>query len=167
MSSMAVATEAEEASRPPVKSGGKRKLLLMALPVLLAVLAGGGLWFSGMLTHRGAAAAKGGNAAVSMTPILVDVPDMVTNLDNGIRRAMFIRLKARIEVNGPADGAVINENMPRILDAFQTYLRSMRPDEIHGAEGTYRLREALMNRIDMIAAPVRVLDVLFVEILIQ
>ena len=30
--------------------------------------------------------------------------------------------------------------MPRLLDLFQTYLREMRPEELRGSQGTYRLR---------------------------
>ena len=75
--------------------------------------------------------------------------------------------KARIEVPQATDAAVITADMPQILDALQTYLRGMRPEEVHGGEGTYRLKEALMNRIDIIAAPVQVLDVLFLEMVVQ
>jgi len=47
------------------------------------------------------------------------------------------------------------------------YLRSMRPEELRGGEGTYRLREALMNRIDIVVAPVQLTDMLFTEVLVQ
>ena len=57
--------------------------------------------------------------------------------------------------------------MPQILDIFQSYLRSTRPEELRGGDGTYRLREALMNRIDMTLAPVQVTDLLFTQILVQ
>jgi flagellar FliL protein len=50
---------------------------------------------------------------------------------------------------------------------FQTYLREMHPDELRGAAGTYRLREELIDRASIAAAPARVKDVLFTELLIQ
>ena len=57
--------------------------------------------------------------------------------------------------------------MPRLLDMFQTYLREMRPDELRGSAGTYRLREELIARANVAVMPVKVNDVLFTQILIQ
>jgi flagellar FliL protein len=57
--------------------------------------------------------------------------------------------------------------MPRIQDLFQTYLRDMRPEELRGSEGSYRLREELITRASVAAAPARVTDVLFVELMIE
>ncbi len=56
---------------------------------------------------------------------------------------------------------------PRVIDLFQTYLRDMRPEELRGSEGTYRLREELIARANLAAAPVHVVDVLFTELLVQ
>ena len=164
--SSAVAKEEQEATTSVAKPSRLRKPLMIGAPLLLLALAGGA-WKSGILLHHAGADAKATSGKSVEAPTLVDVPDIVTNLDNGTHRAVFVKLKARIEVAHATDVAAISANMPRILDAFQTYLRSSRPEELHGGEGTYRLREALMNRIDVIAGPVRVLDVLFIELLIQ
>jgi flagellar FliL protein len=43
----------------------------------------------------------------------------------------------------------------------------MRPEELRGAAGTYRLREELIARASVAAAPAKVKDVLFTELLIQ
>jgi flagellar FliL protein len=57
--------------------------------------------------------------------------------------------------------------MPRLLDMFQTYLREMRPEELRGSAGTYRLREQLIARANVAVQPAHVTDVLFTELLIQ
>ena len=57
--------------------------------------------------------------------------------------------------------------MPRLQDLFQTYLREMRPEELRGSAGTWRLREELIARANLAAAPGHVVDVLFTEMLIQ
>ncbi len=162
--SNAVAT-AEGDEKKAEKSIVSRKLLLLAAPLLVIVITGG-LWLSGVAGKFGVANMNQTTLAAEK-PTLIDVPDIVTNLDSGTHRAVFIKLKARIEIPFSRDKPIISANMPQILDAFHTYLRSMRPEELHGGEGTYRLREALMNRIDAIAAPVQVNDVLFTEMLIQ
>ena len=57
--------------------------------------------------------------------------------------------------------------MPRLQDLFQTYLREMRPEELRGSAGTYRLREELIGRANLAAAPARISDVLFIQMMIQ
>ena len=184
MSSAAPATAhggaaADAAPGAAKKGGGKLKLLLLALPVVLAA-AGAGLWFGGVLPPllgmgKPAAEAVGeahpadqpSEAAAVKPPSFVDMPDIVANLNSSGRRPVFVKLKARIELAKADDQAAVQAAMPRLLDLFQTYLREMRPEELRGSAGTWRLREELISRANVAAAPARVTDVLFTEILIQ
>jgi flagellar FliL protein len=50
---------------------------------------------------------------------------------------------------------------------MQTYLREMRPEELRGSAGSYRLREELIARGNIAVAPARISDVLFTQMLIQ
>jgi flagellar FliL protein len=95
------------------------------------------------------------------------MPEIVANLNSQGRRASFIKLKSRLELSNPADAAIIQQSMPRLLDLFQTYLREMRPEELRGSAGTHRLREELLTRANLAASPAKIVDVLFVEMLIQ
>jgi flagellar protein FliL len=146
---------------------GKRgKVLLLAGVVIILISAGCALWFSGALqrlVHHDKSTAQPEVAV----PVLVDVPDIVTNLDAGPHRTSFVKLKAKLELRRPGDQASLYAHMPEIVDTFQTYLRSARPDDLRGAEGTYELRESLLNRVIAIVAPVEVTDVLFAEVLVQ
>ena len=157
------------------KTGGKRKLILLAVPLLLGGI-GAGLWFSGiipkLLGRQDASQAHGGShtaptAEANATPIFVELPEIVANLNSGARKTTYVKLKARLEVSNAADSARVLAAMPRLLDMFQTYIREMRPDELRSSSGTYRLREELIARAQIAAAPARVRDVLFVEVLIQ
>jgi flagellar FliL protein len=114
-----------------------------------------------------AAAAGAGPAPVNRQPVFVAMPEITANLNAPGRRAAFIRLKSQIEVMGPQDAAALQAAMPRIVDLFTTYLREMRPEELRGSAGTHRLREELTARANIAAAPARVTDVLFTEILVQ
>ncbi len=156
---------AEGTEPTPAKSGGRKKLILIGAPALLVVL-GGGLWFSGLAGHllgaKPAATAENKPAA----PVYVDLPEMVSNLDSDPRRPRYVKLRARVEV-AAADAERVRAALPRLQDLFQTYLRDMRPDDLRGSMGTYRLREELIARADVAAAPARVADVLFVEMLVQ
>jgi len=134
---MATAAAVADAVAAPAKPNGRRRLLLLAIPVLLAG-AGAGLWFSGVLPsllgiggHRepahgaaGAAAAGGHEAAAAKPTASVELPEMVANLNAAPgRRAAFVKLHARIELSRAEDVAAAQAAMPRLLDLFQTYLR--------------------------------------------
>ena len=92
---------------------------------------------------------------------------MVANLNGNPRRPSYVKLVARIEVDPPRGRRSHRQAMPRLQDLFQTYLREMRPEELRGSAGIYRLREELIARADAAAAPARVTDVLFTQMLIQ
>ena len=155
----------------PAAKGGKKKLVLIAAPaLLLAVLAG--LWFTGVLpgllgmAHKPAADAKA-EAAQRAAPVFVELPEMIANLNAPGRKATFVKLKVRLELSRAEDQAAFAAAQPRIVDLFQTYLREMRPEELRGSVGTYRLREELIARASLAAAPAQVTDVLFSELLVQ
>jgi flagellar protein FliL len=156
-----------DAADPPAPKSGKRSLILIAASVL--VLAGAGVWFTGIaprvlgLKQEGATA----DAARYAVPIYVDLPDMVANLNSDPRRPSYLKLQSRLEVAKPEDVERVKQAMPRLLDLFQTYLREIRPEELRGSAGTYRLREELIVRANVAAMPARVVDVLFTQMLIQ
>jgi flagellar FliL protein len=171
-------SEKADGEEAPKKKGGS-KLILLAVPVvLLAAVAG--LWFSGILpgmlgmgkkpvkvadAATAAAAAPGPAKAVPAT--YLDVPEILTNLNVSGRRPTYLKLHAKLELGGAEDVAPVTASMPRILDMFQTYLRDMRPEELRGSEGTYRLREELLSRAEVAVAPAHVTDVLFEEMIVQ
>jgi flagellar FliL protein len=164
-----------EGEAPPAKKGGKKMLLLAVPVVLLAVVAG--LWFSGILPGMlgmgkkpakiTAGATMPAGVAKPVPATYLDVPEILTNLNVAGRRPSYLKLHAKLELGGADDVAPVTAAMPRILDLFQTYLRDMRPEELRGSEGTYRLREELLNRAQVAVAPARVTDVLFVEMIVQ
>ena len=164
------------------KKGGTKKLVLLAVPVLLVGI-GAGLWFTGILPPllgMGAPPeAQASEAAERPAPApqsaFVDLPEIVSNLNAPGRRPSFVRLRARLEVSRAEDVAAVTAAMPRLVDLFATYLREVRPEELRGSAGSHRLREELIARATIAitpearpgATPPRVTDVLFVEILVQ
>lgn len=156
----------DEALTESPKTKGKKPILMIGV-ALVVVAALAGLWFSGILGHLTGRSRTTRSSTVAEQPVLVDLPDIVSNLDTGTHRSSFIKLHAKLKVLHAADAIAVQSNLPQILDIFQTYLRSTRPDELRGGEGTYRLREALMNRIDAELAPIQVTDLFFTELLVQ
>lgn len=193
MTAAAAAAPGEDAEAAPGKKGGKKKLIVLVALVLLLVGAGAGLWFGGILppllgmgpkpaqadgTADGVAGGDGadgkagdGKAAAKADakpqPIFMELPEIIANLNAGPRRNSFIKLRPRIELARAEDEAAVRAAMPRLLDLFQTYLREMRPEELRGSAGTYRLREELLARANIAVAPARIVDVLFPEMIVQ
>jgi flagellar FliL protein len=97
----------------------------------------------------------------------MELPEVIANLNVGTRRASYVKLRPRLELARPEDEAAIRNAVPRLMDLFQTYLREMRPEELRGSAGTYRLREELIARANIALAPIRIVDVLLPEMLIQ
>ena len=157
----------------PDKPGrrGRTTLLLAAATVGLVVVLGG-LWVSGVLpallgTEAAEMSAKASASGQPAAPVFVAMPDIVANLNGNPRRPSYIKLGAKLELSRPEDQAIIEDAMPRVMDLFQTYVRELRPEELRGSAGIYRLREELIARANAVAAPARVVDVLFTEILVQ
>ena len=158
----------EQAAEAPPSKRKRGKLLLVALPLLLAGAGGAGAWFGGFVP--GSAGPEADAAAASAAPekpVFVDMPDIVANLNAPGRRSSYIKLRSKLEVARAADARALQEAMPRIQDLFTTYLREVRPEELRGSAGTYRLREELIARASLAAPPAQVVDVLFVELLLQ
>ena len=163
------AAAAPEGAAGAPRKGGKKKLILMAVPVLLLGV-GAGLWFTGILP--GLLGMKSDEhheeeAHRHTAPVFVDLPDMVANLAGTSSKQSYIKLQARLEIAKAEDAEKVKAAMPRLQDMFQTYLREMRPEELRTSIGTYRLREELLGRANVALAPVRVNDVLFTQMLVQ
>jgi flagellar FliL protein len=136
--------------------------------LLAAVLSG--LWFTGILPRMLGLTHDPPKTAVVLPPpppVFIELPEMVANLNGNPRRPSYVKLTARLELAKPEDADRVRAEIPRLQDLFQTYLREMRPEELRGSAGTYRLREELIARANVATAPARINDVLFTQMLIQ
>jgi flagellar FliL protein len=159
----------DETQEQPARKAGKGKLILIAVPVVLLLVVAG-LWFSGILPHMlgmGKPEAVAAEAAKPVPPSYVDIPEMIANLNTNTHKVAYIKLSARVEVPKPEDVDKVKAALPRLQDMMQTYLREMRPEELRGSAGTYRLREELLVRANAAVAPARITDVLFTQMLVQ
>ena len=77
------------------------------------------------------------------------------------------RVKIVLELPEQAMAAQITPVIPRVMDTFQTYLRELRPTDLEGSAGLYRMKEELTRRVNAAIEPARVNAVLFKEMLVQ
>ena len=140
------------------------KLIGMAAGGLLVLggLGGGAYWYFAGSSHD-----KPVEALVKPA-IFVDLPDVLVNLANaGTDRTQYLKVKIVLELPDPLLVSQIQPLMPRVMDAFQTYLRELRASDLDGSAGLYRLKEELTRRVNAAVSPNRVTAVLFKEIVVQ
>ncbi|WP_417461848.1 flagellar basal body-associated FliL family protein [Kordiimonas sp.] len=95
------------------------------------------------------------------------IPAQQYNLNTGGQGSSFLRVQIQLEVDRESYKADLDAKLPRILDEFNVYMRELRPEDLDGAAGIFRLKEELLMRINQAVAPTRVRDVLFQEFLVQ
>ena len=165
--------EEEEGGESPKKQGGKKKLLLfVALALFLVVGGAAAAYFTGLLEPLIAMLGGADETAAEETTgpvevVFFDLPEILVNLNTGGRKSTFLKIRVSLELENAEDVARIEAVMPRIIDNFQVYLRELRVEDLKGSAGMYRLREELLTRVTLAAAPSKVSDVLFKEMLVQ
>ena len=160
----------DEAEQQAAKPKGKFKLpsmkvMIIAAAGLLAVGGGGTAGYIFFFKKSGHETA----AKTEMKPAtFVDLPDVLVNLSNaGTDRTQYLKVKIVLELPDAKLVEQIQPVMPRVMDAFQTYLRELRPTDLDGSAGLYRLKEELTRRVNAAVAPNRITAVLFKEIVVQ
>lgn len=178
----------DDVTPPSAATGGKRRLMLMVLGGLVLLGGAGTAAYVGGLfggsadaaphaeaSHAAAAGAApahegahdGGSPAAAPQVTFVDLPDIVVNLRTSGARMRFLRLRVALEVGDEAAGQSVKSLIPRLLDSYQLYLRSLAADDVGGAGGMQRLKEDLIARSNIAVAPTKVADVLLKEMLVQ
>ena len=145
---------------------GKLKLVIAAAG-LIAILGGGAAtWF--LFFRGGHAEEKHAAAPAVKPPVFMDVPDMLVNLV-GLpgERVQYLKVKVVLEIKEEKQVEAIKPTLPRVTDIFQTYLRELRPTDLNGSAGLFRLKEELTRRVNVAVAPNAVNAVLFKEIVVQ
>jgi flagellar FliL protein len=155
--------EGKEAAAPKRRFSLKLILIAVGGVVGLVAIGTGGYLFFGRHADTAAAATQ------VKPPVFVDMPDVLVNLSSSGsgERTQYLKVKIALELPDEAVQAQIQPIMPRLLDTFQTYLRELRPTDLDGSAGLYRLKEELTRRVNAAIAPNRINAVLFKEIVVQ
>jgi flagellar FliL protein len=168
-----VMDDAVEAAPAGKKSGRKRLILFIVLPLLLLAGTAAGLYFSGVAQVL--LGTKKEEALKTDTPapppvkeaVFYDLPDMLVNLNTGGKRTNFLKISVSLQLDNKEDLPKVQAVQPRVIDTFQSYLRELRLDDLRGSAGLYRLREELLLRVNAALSPAKIDDVLFRELLVQ
>jgi flagellar protein FliL len=168
----------ESGEDKPAKKIGGKKMIIGAAVAVLAFGGGGAWWFlkgSKPAAEQMAASASGeAKPAAPSGPkkpsAFLDLPEMTVNLAAGgsqMDRQQFLRMKIALEVGEQKIVADIQPMLPRVIDTFQVFMRELRPQDLEGSAGLYRMREEMMRRVNVAVYPARVDAVLFKELMVQ
>ncbi|MFZ5746640.1 MAG: flagellar basal body-associated FliL family protein [Pseudomonadota bacterium] len=164
---------------PAAKS--KKKLFILGGAAAVLVLGGGGgayaLMSGGAKTeaHGEEAAAEapadhgggesGGHGGESES--FVDVPPMVVNLRSPDGAARFLKLHFMIVPGPKGTQEAIKGQLPAVLDAYQPFLRELRPEDLAGSAAIFRIKEAMLARANDVLGPDMVKDILIQDLIQQ
>jgi flagellar FliL protein len=150
---------------------GNRLVLFGAIGAVVLMLGGGAAYyFFFMGTPKSAELAAGEPEPLPATPpniTYADMPDIIVNIQGADAAPAYLKLSVSLELDSAEEKAGITALMPRVVDQFQGYLRELRIDDLKGSAGIVRLKEELLRRINMTAAPYRVRDVLLKQMIVQ
>jgi flagellar FliL protein len=153
-----------------------RKLQIIAAAGLLLVAAGGGAgvyFFLLSAPSEDPALAEAESVKTQQDKLppaqaaFLDIPDIIVNIQTPDSTPAFLKLSVSLELDKVEEKATIEPVMPRIIDQFQGYLRELRVEDIRGSAGVMRLKEELLRRVNLAAAPTPVRDVLLKEMIVQ
>ena len=153
-----------------------RKLQIIAAAGLLVVLGGGGAgryYFVLSAPAPDPAVAEAASVKTEQDKLpaekaaFMDIPDIIVNIQTPDSTPAYLKLSVSLELDKIEEKATIEPVMPRIIDQFQGYLRELRVEDIRGSAGVMRLKEELLRRVNLAAAPTNVRDVLLKEMIVQ
>jgi flagellar protein FliL len=161
---MADNEQTEDAEGEGPSGSVKRRLMMIGAAILVLLSGAAGGYFMFFAKKEPAKLAD----LPPPKPLFVDVPDLLVNMSTQPgERTQYLKIKIVLEVKDQPLVAQIQPNIPRMVDIFQTYLREVRPTDLAGSAGMFRLKEELTRRVNSTIAPHQVSAVLFKEILVQ
>ena len=174
----------EESATPAPAKKSKKKLIIIGAAAGVLLLGGGGgaaMMMSGG-SAKAEASAEGGHGEEAAAEesgegeghgegegkeAFVDVPATVVNLRSPDGAARFLKIHFML-VPGPK-GTVesVTAKLPLILDAYQPFLRELRPEDLAGSAAVFRVKEEMLSRAAQAVGAGMVKDVLIQDLVQQ
>lgn len=171
--------DVEAADAPPAKPArfGKRAKIIAAAVLLLVLVGGGAAYF--LMPSAPAGHEAGAEAEATAEPeagteghgeageTYVEVPGMVVNLRGADGAARFLKIRFTIVPVSASKGEEIKGKLPLIIDAFQPFLRELRPEDLAGSAAVFRIKEEMLVRATGAMGPHVIKDILIQDLIQQ
>jgi len=173
---------AEEGEAGAAAPKGKKKLMIIVAAAAVLVLGGGGAFM--LMGHGGGhgdgkEAAEGGHGGGhgsdgagpdSKKPVVFfELRELLLNLSPDLPqdKTKYAKVRLSLELKDAKVEEEVKPLMPRVEDALQIYMRELRPSDLTGSVGLFRLREELLRRVNIALYPAKVEAVLFKDVIVQ
>ena len=164
-----VEVEAEEGGSPaastPMQGGRKRRRLMIAGVALVLLLVAAGA--AAFLMRKPAGGGGEGGSETAMKADYVDVPEMVVNLRSPDGAPHFLKVHLMLVPGERGSGDAVKNHIPPLLDAYQPFLRELRPEDLAGSAAVFRIKEELLRRSAAVLGDGMVKDILIQDLVQQ
>ncbi len=147
----------------------KKKLAIMGAGALVLLLGGGTAY--ALMGSGGSHAAEEGEAHAAAEGAgpesFVDVPAMTVNLRSADGTPRFLRVHLMLVPSSAGRQEEITKKLPLIIDAYQPFLRELRPEDLAGSAAAFRLKEEMLVRANQEVGMGSVADVLIQDLVQQ
>ncbi|WP_277969563.1 flagellar basal body-associated FliL family protein [Sphingomonas echinoides] len=153
---------------PPAKRPrfSKRLMIIAAAVILLLVVGGGGTLY--LMTRSAAAPGEPVAEAHDGAEVTyIDAPAMVVNLRGADGAARFLKIRFTLVPVSESKGEEIKAKLPLIVDAFQPFLRELRPEDLAGSAAVFRIKEEMLVRATAALGPGKLKDILIQDLVQQ
>ncbi|MEO9683613.1 MAG: flagellar basal body-associated FliL family protein [Tateyamaria sp.] len=161
-------TDAVTEAPQEVKKSSKMPLILGILAALVG--GGGGFYatFSGFILAAKSPAQEMDekHAADAMPDVAFVAVDPMTISISPISQGRHLRFRAQLEVPNE-HAADVETLLPRVVDVMNGYLRALETKDIENAAALPRIRSQLLRRVQIVAGPGRVSDLLIMEFVVN
>ncbi len=97
----------------------------------------------------------------------VDMPTVSVNLRSPDGSPRFLKLHLMLVPGAKTTAEALKDKLPVVLDAYQPFLRELRPEDLGGSAAVFRLKEELMVRATRVLGPGMVKEVLIQDLIQQ
>jgi flagellar protein FliL len=165
-----VAEDIPEAAPAAKKPRFSKKMLIIIGVVVALLLVGGGAAY--MMLSGGAPteeveaeADAGGHGEGGVS--FVEAPPMVVNLREADGSARFLKIRFTLVPVNPDKAEELKKKLPLIVDAFQPFLRELRPEDLNGSAAVFRIKEEMLVRATQAVGRQQIKDILIQDLIQQ
>lgn len=158
-------TKGPEAQAPEAKAPrNKKKLVIIGAAAAIVLLGGGGAAYAFM----GGSESENDSANAGAGPeSFIDIPPMTVNLRSADGTPRFLRVHLMLVPTSADKQEEITQKLPLIIDAYQPFLRELRPEDLAGSAAAFRLKEEMLIRANREVGADSVADVLIQDLVQQ
>ena len=148
---------------------GKRLLILIGSVVAFGIIA---YILTRFLSHDATHAPSTSAVAHqevshSYNSVMVDFPEIVTNLASTNDKESYIKLSITLELNEAKDQDAVDKKLYMMRDSIIIFLRELRAADLTSSGGSMMLKTEIIKRLNKILYPIEIKDILFKEVFVN